>query len=318
MRKVLITGIAGFAGSHLTEHLGASAEVWGTHIDDHLENLAAAKGVKLIKCDLLEPEQVAAAVKSAAPDIIFHLAAQSAPALSIAKPAETLKNNIFSTLNLFEAASAHAPKAIIINAGSADAYGEVSEKSLPVKEATRFDPVNPYAVSKATTDMMAWQYFKSKGLRVIRCRAFNHMGPRQVPNFAPPAFARQIAEIEAGIKKDNVMHVGSLEAQRDFLDVRDVAAAYEIISEKGMPGEAYNICSGKAIKIQEILDTLIGLSKVKIVVARDPSKMRRGDVKLIYGDNSKLKALGWSQKHDIKESLKTLLDYWRKKVQVKS
>ncbi|MBI5887166.1 MAG: GDP-mannose 4,6-dehydratase [Deltaproteobacteria bacterium] len=318
MRKALITGIAGFAGSHLTECLGGRAQIWGTHIDGNLENLSSAKGVHLIKCDLLNFEQTSAAVKSAAPDVIFHLAAQSAPSLSIAKPAETLKNNIFSTLNVFEAASAFAPQAIIINAGSADAYGEVGQRDLPVKESARFDPVNPYAVSKATTDMMALQYFKSRGLRVIRCRPFNHIGPRQAPNFASPTFAKQIAEIEAGIKKDNVMHVGSLEAQRDFLDVRDVASAYDILSEKGVPGEAYNICSGKAIKIQEILDTLIGLSKVKIAVARDPSKMRRGDVKLIYGDNSKLKALGWSQKHDIKECLRTLLDYWRMKVSIKS
>ena len=314
MRRALITGIAGFAGSHLAQLLHGTADIWGTHIDDNLENIEGITGVNLVQCDLLVPEQAAGAIRRARPDVIFHLAAQSAPSLSIANPAETLKNNIFSTLNLFEAAQAYSPEAVILNAGSGDAYGEVDEGLLPVKESTPFEPLNPYAVSKAVVDMMARQYFKTKGLSVIRCRPFNHIGPRQAPNFAAPAFAKQIAEIEAGIKTEKVLKAGPLDARRDFLDVRDTVAAYALLSEKGAPGEAYNICSGKAVRIQEILDTLIELSTEKIEVAHDPSRLRSGEAKTIYGDNAKLKALGWTPGHELAESLNALLDYWRKKV----
>ncbi|MBI1912015.1 MAG: GDP-mannose 4,6-dehydratase [Deltaproteobacteria bacterium] len=314
MRKVLITGIAGFAGSHLTERLHKKAQVWGTYIDANLSNISAIPDLNLIKCELLDYTSVLEAVSRIKPDCIFHLAAQSAPSLSYANPEGTLKTNIFSTLNLFEAVLAGSPNSTILNIGSGDEYGEVDSVQLPVKESTELKPLNPYAVSKVTTDLMSFQYSKTRNLKVVRCRPFNHIGPRQSDNFVAASFAKQIAEIEAGIKQEKVLKVGNLESSRDFIDVRDVVAAYELLMDKGEYGEVYNICSGRAIKIQEILDTLLSFSKKNIEVIQDIERLRSKESPVVYGDAMKMQSLGWAPKYTLRESLRELLEYWRERV----
>jgi len=313
LRKVLITGIAGFAGSHLAERLSGPFEVWGTHIDGNNANLDGIGGLNLICCDLLDDKAVSEAVASVRPAVIVHLAAQSTPAYSFENPAETLRNNIFSTLNIFEAAALVCPEAVIINVGSGDEYGDAREADLPLKETAELRPLNPYSVSKVTTDLLGFQYWKSKGLNIVRCRPFNHIGPRQAPHFVAAAFARQIAECEAGLKDGNIITVGNLESAKDFLDVRDVTAAYELLIEKGKSGEAYNICSGRAVKIRWMLETLLSFSKETIGVVEDAAKMRPTDSLAICGDASKLRALGWAPRYPLEEGLRLLLDYWRAK-----
>lgn len=314
MRKILITGIAGFAGSHLAERLSSRYDVWGVHIDENLENLAGIDGLNLMNCDLLDYDGVVKAFGRVKPAAIVHLAAQSRPALSFENPAETLRNNIFSTLNIFEAAASACPEAVILNIGSGDVYGEVAESDLPVKETAELKPLNPYSVSKVTGDLLGFQYWKTKGLKIVRCRPFNHLGPRQASHFAATAFARQIAECEAGVRADKVIKVGNLESSRDFLDVRDVTAAYELLMDKGVYGQAYNICSGKAVKIRWMLDTLLAFSLEKIAVVEDAGKMRPTDSLDVYGDASKLRALGWEPRHPLVDGLRALLDFWRIKV----
>lgn len=314
MRRVLITGIAGFAGSHLAEMLSGKAEVWGTCLDDNFENISGVAGLKLVRCDLLDPAMVEAALEQARPDAIFHLAGQSVPSLSFGAPAETLRINIFSTLNLFEAVLSKAPGALIVNIGSGDEYGEVLLEELPVKEGAELRPMNPYAVSKVTQDLLAFQYNRSRNLRVVRCRPFNHYGPRQAPTLVTSAFAKQVAEIEAGIKTEKVLKVGSLEASKDFLYVKDVVAAYELLAREGEAGEVYNICSGTPIKIQTILDTLLLLTDEKIEVVTDTARLRSKEAPVLYGDPGRLKRLGWAPACTLEQGLSETLDYWRKKV----
>ncbi|HAO92520.1 MAG: hypothetical protein A2X93_04425 [Deltaproteobacteria bacterium GWC2_56_8] len=315
MRKVLITGIAGFAGSQLAESLRArGVEVWGITIDDSIGNLAGVSGLNLVKCDLLDFPALREVIAGVRPDVVFHLAAQSAPSLSFKFPGETLRVNIFSTLNLFEAIVECSPESRIVNVGSGDEYGEVAEKDLPAKETAELRPLNPYAVSKVTQDLLAFQYWKSKGLKAVRCRPFNHYGPRQSEVFVCSDLARQIAEIEAGIRAEKRVMVGNLEAAKDFLYVKDVISAYELLAEKGEFGGVYNICSGKAVKIREIIEALVSFSTERIDILQDPGKLRPADVQALYGDAGRLKALGWKQEYPLEKGLKDLLEFWREKI----
>lgn len=313
MRKILITGVAGFAGSHLAESLKGKAEVYGLHLDGKLDNLKGIDGIRLVQCDLTDYGCVESTLQEIRPDAIAHLAAQSIPAYSFTHPGETLQTNIFSALNVFEAVAKACPEAVVLNIGSCDEYGDGKGQTLPVKETSELMPANPYAVSKVTQDLLGFQYWKTKGVRVVRCRPFNHFGPRQADNFVTASFAKQIAEIEAG-KRENVLKVGNLEAAKDFLYVKDVIAAYELLMEKGEYGKAYNISSGRAVKIKEIAETLISLSNAKIEIAEDPSLKRPTDTVALYGESTRLSALGWSAKYTLRQGLAELLDYWRARV----
>ncbi len=312
MEKVLITGVNGFVGSYLAERLVGRVELYGLHLDDKFSNISSIKDeINLSQCDLLDTGTVAEIVKSVRPDTIYHLAALSVPALSIKDPALTLRVNLFSTLNLLEAVKAHSPETVFVNIGSSEEYGSVGETEVPITEAQELRPSNPYAVSKVAQDMLGYQYWKRDGLKVVRCRPFNHFGPRQSDIFVLSSFARQVAEIEAGLVEDNIMTVGNLFPQRDFLDVRDVVSAYITLGKSGEHGLAYNICSGVPITIRAILNRLIALSSAQIVVQSSVSKQRREDASIIYGDGARLGGLGWSPAFALDTSLLDLLDYWR-------
>ncbi|MFQ5736864.1 MAG: GDP-mannose 4,6-dehydratase [Thermodesulfobacteriota bacterium] len=314
MHRVLITGIAGFVGSHLAESLCKKAEVWGTYIGDDLSNLEGVEGLNLVECDLLDNDKVRSLVSEVRPERVFHLAAQSIPSVSFSNPARTLQVNIFATLNLFEAIVDLAPGATVLNIGSGDEYGEVDPALLPVKETAELKPINPYAVSKVTQDLLAFQYNKSKGLKAVRCRPFNHYGPRQSEIFVCSAFARQVAEIEAGIQKERLIKVGNLDAAKDFLYVGDVVRAYELLMDRGEYGSVYNVCSGHAVKIRSIVEALISFSGEKIDFAQDSDRKRPTDTVALYGDPSRLSSLGWSPAWGLEDGLRELLDYWRKRV----
>jgi len=317
MKRVFITGISGFAGSHLSEYLVKSDEyqVSGTYLtDESLVNISNIKDkLNLIKIDLNDAKKVKDAVRKIKPDLIFHLAAFPSPIDSFINPVKTLTNNINIQVNVLEAIkNANLGNTKILVVSSADIYGMVSKEDLPISEETPFKPVNPYAVSKITQDFLGLQYFLSYNINIIRVRPFNHIGPRQSSNFVVSSFAKKIAEIEKG-DMELVIKVGNLNAKRDFTDVRDMVYAYTLAIEKGTSGAVYNIGSGVSYKIQEILDKLLSFSKVKIKVELDQTLFRPGDEPELVCNNSKfVKLTGWKQKIPLDETLKDTLDYWRK------
>lgn len=315
--RVLITGISGFAGSHLAELvLDKGAKVFGTirwrsrrENIDHLEDK-----IELIDCDLKDSSSVRNCLLRSKPDFIFHLAAQSFVPTSWHAPAETLLTNIIGQVNIFEALRDLKMSPRIQLACSSEEYGMVYDNEIPIKETNPLRPLSPYAVSKVTQDMLGYQYFMSYGMEIVRTRAFNHTGPRRGYVFVTSNFAKQIAEIEKG-KKEPVIYTGNLEAKRDFSDVRDVVRAYWLSLEKGEAGEVYNIGSGRAITIKEMLDMLLSKSKVKVTTKQDPARMRPSDVELLAGDYTKIKEkTGWKPEILLGKTLEDLLNYWRERV----
>ena len=312
--KALITGVTGFAGSHLAELLLAEGHVvFGTRrLRSPLENISHLQGkITLVDSELTDQTSVTNLLADIKPGLIFHLAAQSFVKASWAYPGYTLFNNLGSQLCIFEAVRRLGLDARIQIAGSSEEYGAATEDELPLREDSPLRPLSPYGVSKVAQDMLAYQYFQSYGMKVVRTRAFNHTGPRRGEVFATSNFAKQIALIELG-RQEAVIRVGNLDAQRDFSDVRDVVRAYYLSCTKGEPGEVYNICSGSSITIGNMLDILIGLARCKVGVETDPDRLRPSDVQLLRGDASKLiAATGWNPIYDIKQTLADLLDYWR-------
>lgn len=312
--RVLITGISGFVGSHLAEYcLAKDAEVFGTiRWRSRTENIDhIKKKIKLVECDIRDASSVTKTVEDSKPDYIFHLAAQSFVPTSWHAPAETLTTNTLGELNIFEAVRELNLDSKIQIAGSSEEYGKVLEDEVPIKETNPLRPLSPYGVSKVTQDMLGYQYHQSYGLKIVITRAFNHEGPRRGDVFVTSNFAKQVAEIEKGLKEP-VIEVGNLEAQRDFSDVRDVVEAYWLSLEKGVPGEIYNICSGKAMKIRDMLDMLLDLSSEKVEVRQDPARMRPSDVMILQGDCTKFKeATGWEPKIPFEKTMEDLLNYWR-------
>ena len=318
MKKAFITGITGFAGSFLAEHLLElhEYEVSGTYLTDKsLENVSSASGeIKLHRVDLQEKKEIQEIISKVSPDLIFHLAALTAPGESFDNPGEFITNNISAQVNLLESVRKAniAPRILIVS--SAEVYGNVKAEDLPIDENTPIRPVNPYAVSKVAQDFLGLQYFLSYKVPIIRVRPFNHVGARQSPSFVVSSFAKKIAEIEKG-KIAPVLKVGNLSAKRDFTDVHDTVGAYVRILEQGDPGEVYNIGSGRSIQIREILDKLLSFSEKTIKVEQDESLMRPVDVPELVCDNSKIRnATGWEPKIPIEETLKQTLDYWRSQV----
>ena len=317
--KVLITGITGFVGSHLADYclaLDQPVEVAGIcrwrSRRENIEHLGDA--IELHECDLRDASSVKTLLAETQPDRIFHLAAQSYVPSSWKSPAETITTNVIGQLNVFEAMRELGSTASIQIAGSSEEYGLVHPDEAPITEDNPLRPLSPYAVSKVAQDTLAYQYHQSYGLHTVRTRAFNHTGPRRGDVFVTSNFARQIAEIEAG-RREPVIHVGDLTPQRDFTDVRDIVRAYWLSLEHCTAGEVYNIASGKAYRIQEILDLLLGNSDRDIEVREDPARLRPSDVPLLLGDNSRFcEATGWAPEIPFEQTTKDLLDYWRERI----
>lgn len=316
VKKVLITGISGFAGSFLADFLltNREYEVSGTYLSQaSLVNLKQNREkLHLFHVNLTNQEETMLVVEKAKPDFIFHLAAIPAVGASFDRPAETITNNITAQLTVLEAVrKIGLSECKILVVSSADMYGRVSEKELPIDEKTNFYPTNAYAVSKIAQDFLGLQYFLSYDLCVIRARPFNHMGPRQSTGFVIADFAQKIAKIEKG-KMEPVLRVGNLESKRDFTDVRDIVCAYTLLVEKGQFGEAYNIGSGTSYKINDILTKLLSFAKVKISVEQDEALFRPKDSLDRVCNNSKFVALtGWKPTIPLEKTLQETLDYWR-------
>ncbi len=314
--RALITGASGFAGTHLSQYLLARTDwaLMGTVYPEPVEAQPGEPRLRLTHIDLREPEGVRALVEKVQPDYIFHLAAQSIPSASFADPWGTLETNIRSQVNLLHAVRLLGLKARVIAIGSNEEYGLPSEADLPLTEEAPLRPHNPYAVSKVAQDLMGLQYHLAYGLDVVRIRPFNHTGPGQSPSFVVPAFASQIARIEAGVQEP-VMRVGNLSASRDFSDGRDIVRGYYLAATLGEPGEVYNLASGQAQSIQGVLDTLLSFAKVEIRVETDPDLYRPVDVPVVYGSAAKFHRLtGWEPGFSFEQTLRDTLDYWRRQM----
>lgn len=315
-KQILITGITGFAGYHLAEYLLSLGhdQIAGTYLSEtSLETFASLKNrLGLHQVDLTDWQKVQETVSSIRPAIIYHLAALPSPRESFQEPKLYLQNNINSELHILETLIKHNLKETkMLVVSTAEVYGRVQAENLPLNEEAPLRPVSPYGVSKIAQDFLGLQYFLAYNLPVVRVRPFNHLGPRLSDKFAPSAFAKKIAQIEKGIIPP-LLTVGNLESKRDFTDVKDVVRAYVLLMEKGEAGEVYNLGSGKSYKIREVLDILLSLTKVSLEVKEDPLLLRPNDIPDLRCNYSKItRATGWQPAISLKDSLKTLLDYWR-------
>ncbi|MBN2394588.1 MAG: GDP-mannose 4,6-dehydratase [Anaerolineae bacterium] len=311
--RILITGATGFVGTHLRRYFLTHTDwdISGTSYPDTPPAPDDPRREALHFLDLRDADATYTLLAHSSPDYIIHLAAQSHVPTSYQDPWGTLDNNIRGQLNLLEGCKALnlAPRTLVI--GSSEEYGRASAAELPLTENHPLRPENPYSVSKVAQDMMGYQYFISFRLPVIRMRPFNHVGPGQSARFVLPAFASQVAGIEAG-KQVPVMRVGNLEPARDFTDVRDVVRAYHVALVHGTPGVVYNIASGKPRTIQSLVDQLIALATVPIRVEIDPERYRPADVPIIYGSAGKLERdTDWKTEIPFEQTIQDVLDEWR-------
>jgi len=302
--RVLVTGAAGFAGCHLVRSLLADGwEVFGTLQAGHAPPAALADA-RWLPMELTSADSVAAAMGEARPERVFHLAAQASVADSFADPAGTWEVNAMGTLRLVGALPAGAR---LLFVSSAEVYGAVPQDEQPIPESRPLRPTNPYAASKAAAEMAVVEA-AARGTGVVIARSFSHTGPGQDGRFALSAFAHQLAMIRAG-RAEPVLRVGNLQARRDYLDVRDVARAYRALIERGEPGRAYNVGTGTAHSMAELVEMLVELSGTGARLETDPARLRPVDVPLLCGDASALRGLGWAPEIPLRRTLADLLEH---------
>jgi GDP-4-dehydro-6-deoxy-D-mannose reductase len=314
--KALITGISGFVGSYLSEHLLETTdwELAGT-VFGPIDNIASlCDRLELYPAELSRLDVMAFILERAQPDVIFHLAAQPLVSASWRDPWGTLEANIHMQLNVLEGVAQVKPDCRVLVVGSGEEYGLIAPEELPVDEDTPLRPLSPYAVSKVAQDLLGLQYHLTHHLHVVRVRPFNHIGPRQRVGFVAPDFASQIVAAELG-RKPTTIEVGNLSVRRDFCDVRDVVRAYVMLITHGEPGQVYNVGSGESHSIQEVLDTLLAMSRVPIRAHVDPNRMRASDVPEVVCDAARLReCTGWRAAISFQQSLQDILDYWRQEM----
>lgn len=312
-QKIVVTGGSGFAGSHLIEELLSLGytNIYSTTFSQVDEKTALLPLDRYLQVDLSDTEATLNFFEKLKPTWVFHLASFAYVGKSFEKARELFSNNINLQLNVLDAVRTHCPQARVLTIGSAEEYGMVDRSIEKIDESVPLCPVNPYAVSKVTQDLLANSYFLSYKLNIVRARPFNHIGTRQTGDFAVPAFAKQIVAIEKGEQQS--LRVGSLEAFRDFTSVQDMARAYILLMEKGIVGEVYNIGSGVGIQMKTVVEKLISFAKVPITVEVDPSRIRPLDAPGLIADNGKIGSLGWSPSVSIDSELQNVLEEWRKK-----
>ncbi len=314
--RALVTGVSGFVGGHLAEHLVAQGDLvvglsasgrWPAGLV-HL-----GKAVRIEPFDLVEKDEaeLAELVRRKQPDVIYHLAAQSNPQGSLTDPRGTWSLNLGGSLNLLEAVKSSGQKPRVILVGSGVSYGNPAPEFIPVKEDCPLRPNNPYAASKAAVDLLGIQYHLAYGTDVVMVRPFNHSGPRQSSRYVLAALALQVAEVEAN--RRDCLKVGNLDVVRDFTDVRDVVRGYRLLAHGGQPGEVYNLGSGHGTKIADALEHLRLLAKGPVPVRVDADRVRAVDQPLLVADPTKLRdTVGWAPGFTIEQTLADMLDFCRK------
>ncbi|MBR5420819.1 MAG: GDP-mannose 4,6-dehydratase [Lachnospiraceae bacterium] len=310
-KKALIIGAAGFVGRYLAEHLAEKGrEVAVTKLPS--ETLPPMPG-SVHDLNILDKESIVELLFALRPDEIYHLAAQSSVSVAWRNPQLTIDVNVKGAVNLLEALRELFYKPRVVLVGSGEEYGHIRPEDTPIAEGTLLDPGNIYAATKACQNMLGRIYAEAYDLELVMVRAFNHIGPGQSPIFVVSDFCKQVTDIEKGLKEP-VMYVGNLSARRDFTDVRDVVRAYALLAEKGKAGETYNVGSGHAVEIRQILDTIISRSDVQIRVETDPAKIRPVDVPVIEADIRKLsEATGWAPAIPLEQTIDEILTDWRQK-----
>jgi len=309
-----ITGIAGFAGSFLSEELLAHGyKVSGSVLGrESLKNIKQVlNNINLIKLDIQKPNECTRRIKQLNPDFIFHLAAFSSVGQSFKNETLTYKVNFEGTLNILNAALEVKNLSKLVFTSSADCYGAFKPANKTLTEKQPFNPISPYAVSKTAAELLCNFYVSRYKAPITIARSFNHTGPRQSDNFVVSSFARQIAQIE---KKggEPIIHVSDLSTKRDFSDARDIVTGYRLLAEKGQNGEAYHFSSGKAVTVRQILEMLLKLSDKTIIVKTDNSRLRKNDIPCLKGDNQKARTkLGFLPRYSLNDTLQDTLNYWR-------
>jgi GDP-4-dehydro-6-deoxy-D-mannose reductase len=314
-QRVLVTGARGFVAGHLVAALraaGATAIGLDLPVGGDADPAWIAHRLEL---GAGRVDDLADLLAADAPVAVFHLAGQSSAGASFDDPPGTVRANLLGTLDLLEALrrlqERDAPVPRLLAVGSAEEYGLAARPDRPCREDDPVLPVSPYATSKAAATQLCVQYHRRFGLPVIPVRAFNHTGPGQDVRFVFPSFAAQIAAIEAG-RREPVLHTGDLGVARDFLDVRDVAAAYLALAERGTVGRVYNVCSGSALTIERGLQILLESSGTAIEVVPDPARMRPAEVACLFGDATALgEATGWRPRIGIDRTLRDVLEHAR-------
>ena len=299
--KALVTGAAGFVGQHLCAHLQLQG--------DEVIGVDRADGP-----DLLDPGAVVALVADVRPDVVYHLGGWSDVGASWDAPLDAFRVNAEGTLNLLQACVANG-KPRVLAVSSADIYGQVTPDELPIAESTPFRPVTPYAASKVAADQLALQAWLGHQLETIRVRAFNHLGPGQTNRFVAPAIAERIALNERN--GTTIVPVGNLTPRRDITDVRDVVRAYRLLMEKGQPGEAYNVCTGRDFTIGDLAQRLVSLANTPMQLEADPELQRPVETPVLRGDPTRLNvATGWSPEIPLETTLFDILTEFRNAVSV--
>jgi GDP-4-dehydro-6-deoxy-D-mannose reductase len=313
--RALVTGVSGFVGGHLCEHLVAEGDLvvgisaGGAWPPDLAQ---VGKTVRIERLDLVEAgeDELADFVRRKQPEVIYHLAAQSNPQQSVSDPRGTWALNLGSTLNLLEAVKASGLKPRVILVSSGTCYGDPAPEFIPVREDCPLRPNNPYAASKAAADLLGIQHYLAHKTDVVIVRPFNHAGPRQSPRYVLAALAAQVAVVEAG--KKECVEVGNLEVIRDFIDVRDVVRGYRLLAARGVAGEIYNLGSGRGTKIAGALEHLRSLATRPVAVRVDPARVRPVDLPLLVADSGKLRAAtGWEPSFSIEQTLADMLESCR-------
>lgn len=264
---------------------------------------------RIVWSDMLDPEAMLRILQQEKPDVVIHMAAQAFNGSSWDLEQYTHQANILGSRNVLNAVRIACPQAKVLLACSSAEYGDVQPADCPLREDRPLRPMTPYGVSKAATEQLGYQYFKNYGLPVYLPRLFIHVGTGHPPATAIQNFARQVALIAKG-KSEPVMHVGRLDTARDFIDVRDGVAGMMRLLERGVPGQPVNICTGEAVTIRQVLDILIELGGVQTAVKEAASLLRPSDEPLLLGDNSRLRALGWTRRYTIRETLAAVLQDW--------
>ncbi|HUV30616.1 MAG TPA: GDP-mannose 4,6-dehydratase [Acidobacteriota bacterium] len=312
-----ITGIAGFAGSYLAEELlNSGFTVSGSIYDDEpTDNIAAIRSdLRLVPLDILDGDRCKKVLRKLKPGYVFHLAAVASVGRSYEQEALTVEVNFRGTLNMLAAAGQLDRLNRFVYVSSADCYGIFSPKNRTLTENQPLNPISPYGISKAAAEYAVRYHYRQHRLPAVISRSFNHSGPRQTERFVIPSFARQVALIEAGRQKPRVQ-VGDLSARRDFSDVRDIVRGYRLIALKGRPGEVYQLCSGRAVSIQKMLDALLSFSTGKVTVKVDESRLRKAEIPVLRGSNRKAaQSVGFEIRYKLKTTLRDTLEYWRSKV----
>jgi len=311
-RPILITGAAGFVGTHLLERLATGPAPLVGWFRPGAEPAVPHPGATWVSVEMLDRDSVVHALDDLAPSAVYHLAGAAHAGQSWRHTRETYEGNVLATYHLFDALRRLGQRPRVLVSGSATVY---APQSQPITDDAPLGPQSPYATSKLAQELLARRAWTDDGIPAVVARSFNHIGPGQHPSFVASGIARQIALIEAGRQKP-VMTLGNLEPKRDLMDVRDTVRAYEALVERGTPGQTYNVCAGKAIAIGKLVEQLVSYSRVAVTIGQDPALLRPNDAPVLVGDHSRVTAdTGWRPEIAIERTLADLIEYWRAQVQ---